>query len=62
VSFRDVRGSLEERNFFHPAGIQTPERPVRSLVTIPTTEQLICNLERILFKMDEHCGTHGHDK
>jgi hypothetical protein len=37
-------------SFLDPAGIPTPERPVRSLVTILTIEKLICNLERMLFK------------
>jgi hypothetical protein len=40
-----------KENLLVPAGIQTPESLVRSLVTVPTTEQLICTLERILFKM-----------
>jgi hypothetical protein len=40
-----------KENFLVPSEIQTPESPVRSLVTVPTTEQLICTLERILFSM-----------
>jgi hypothetical protein len=41
VGFIDVRGALEKENFLVPAGIQTPEIPVHSLVTVPTTEQQI---------------------
>jgi len=40
-----------KENFLFSAGIQTPESPVRSLVSVATTEQLICTLERIFFKM-----------
>jgi hypothetical protein len=51
VGFRNVRGALEKKTFLVSARIQTPESTVCSLVTVPTAEQLICTLERILFKM-----------
>jgi hypothetical protein len=39
-----------KEKFLVPAGIQPPECPVHSVVIVPNTEQLICTLERILFK------------